>query len=192
MWHTVCPPGIQLVNQEKKQHKVSSAKRARRHWQLLYTLVNNPSLVGTRKHFQRQAAESFVNGSLNRSAKEGSKKEAAAKEAEAAAAGNWTRTWPWVRIGCKVSFGLGQILQSHYLSTPTEISALIIHKLSEPFLSGDWAFTSCSSCSPGRLYARATVSSLMGKLERHWSPIWTHSFCVISNTFMCLFWVSAC
>ncbi|KAF1386749.1 hypothetical protein PFLUV_G00098110 [Perca fluviatilis] len=77
--------GIQLVDQEKKQRKVSSAKRARRHWQLLYTLVNNPSLVGTRKHFQCQTTESFLNGSLNRSAKEGSKKEAATKEAEAAA-----------------------------------------------------------------------------------------------------------
>uniref|UniRef100_A0AAQ4PBH4 Receptor for retinol uptake STRA6 n=1 Tax=Gasterosteus aculeatus aculeatus TaxID=481459 RepID=A0AAQ4PBH4_GASAC len=73
--------GIQLVNQEKKQQKVSDAKRARRHWHLLYTLVNNPSLVGTRKHFLRQAAESFVNGSLDRSAKEGGKKEAATKEA---------------------------------------------------------------------------------------------------------------
>ncbi|CAJ1056637.1 receptor for retinol uptake stra6 [Xyrichtys novacula] len=70
--------GIQLVQQEKKQHRVSSAKRARRHWQLLYTLVNNPSLVGTRKHFQCQTAESFLNGSLNRSAKEGSNKEAGA------------------------------------------------------------------------------------------------------------------
>ncbi|KAI3371283.1 hypothetical protein L3Q82_023904, partial [Scortum barcoo] len=69
--------GIQLV-QQKKQYKVSSAKRARRHWQLLYTLVNNPSLVGTRKHFQRHTAESFLNGSLNRSTKEGSKKEAEA------------------------------------------------------------------------------------------------------------------
>eukprot|EP00064_Thunnus_orientalis_P000364 superscaffoldBa00000018_g364 len=77
--------GIQLVQQEKKQHKVSSAKRARGHWQLLYTLVNNPSLVGTRKHFQHQTTESFLNGSLNRSTKEGSKKEAATKEAEAAA-----------------------------------------------------------------------------------------------------------
>ncbi|XP_029951903.1 receptor for retinol uptake stra6 [Salarias fasciatus] len=72
--------GIQLVQQEKKQHKVSSARRARGHWQLLYTLVNNPSLVGTRKHFHRQTSESFVNGSLNRSTKQGSKKEAAAKE----------------------------------------------------------------------------------------------------------------
>lgn len=77
--------GIQLVQKEKKQHKVSSAKRARGHWQLLYTLVNNPALVGTRKHFQRLSAESFVNGSLKRSAKDGSKKEAARKEAEGAA-----------------------------------------------------------------------------------------------------------
>uniref|UniRef100_A0A665W9F1 Receptor for retinol uptake STRA6 n=1 Tax=Echeneis naucrates TaxID=173247 RepID=A0A665W9F1_ECHNA len=77
--------GIQLVQQEKKQHKVSSAKRARGHWHLLYTLVNNPSLVGTRKHFQRQTAESFLNGSLNRSTKEGSKEEVATKKAEAAA-----------------------------------------------------------------------------------------------------------
>jgi len=72
------PSGIQLVQQEKKQHKVSSAKRARRHWQLLYTLVNNPSLVGTRKHFQRQTTESILNGSFNRSTKEESKKEAEA------------------------------------------------------------------------------------------------------------------
>lgn len=77
--------GIQLVQQEKKQPKVSSAKRARKHWQLLYTLVNNPSLVGTRKHFQRQTTESFLNGSLHHSAKEGSKKEAATKEADVAA-----------------------------------------------------------------------------------------------------------
>ncbi|XP_029008335.1 receptor for retinol uptake stra6 [Betta splendens] len=70
--------GIQLVQQEKKQHKVSSAKRAYGHWQLLYTLVNNPSLVSTRKHFKRQPAGSFVNGSLNRNTKEGSKKEAEA------------------------------------------------------------------------------------------------------------------
>ncbi|XP_074532981.1 receptor for retinol uptake stra6 [Halichoeres trimaculatus] len=77
--------GIQLVQQEKKQHRVSSAKRARRHWQLLYTLVNNPSLVGTRKHFQCQTTESFLNGSLNRSTKEGGNKEAGMKETEAAA-----------------------------------------------------------------------------------------------------------
>lgn len=76
--------GIQLV-QQKKQHKMSSSKMARRRWQLLYTLVNNPSLVGTRKHFQRQTTGSFVNGSLHHRNKEGSKKEAATKEMEAAA-----------------------------------------------------------------------------------------------------------
>ncbi|XP_037111285.1 receptor for retinol uptake stra6 [Syngnathus acus] len=69
--------GIQLVQQEKKHPKVSSAKRARGHWQLLFTLVNNPSVVGTRKHFQQRApTDSFVNGSLKGSGK---------KEAEAAA-----------------------------------------------------------------------------------------------------------
>uniref|UniRef100_A0A8C6SN43 Receptor for retinol uptake STRA6 n=1 Tax=Neogobius melanostomus TaxID=47308 RepID=A0A8C6SN43_9GOBI len=77
--------GIQLVQKEKKVHKVSSAKRARGRWQLLYTLVNNPALVGTRKHFQRQSADSFVNGSLKKSIKEGSKKETPSKEAEGAA-----------------------------------------------------------------------------------------------------------
>jgi len=75
--------GIQLVQKEKKLNKVSSAKRARGHWQLLYTLVSNPSLVGTRKH-QRPSAESFLNGSLSRAAKDGSKKEAGSKETEAA------------------------------------------------------------------------------------------------------------
>ncbi|KAK6309443.1 hypothetical protein J4Q44_G00209060 [Coregonus suidteri] len=69
--------GIQLVNQEEKpQHKVSISKRARCQWQLLYTLVNNPSLVGSRKHFQRQSSEGFFNGTLNWDAKGGSKKEA--------------------------------------------------------------------------------------------------------------------
>lgn len=76
--------GIQLVQQEKK-HKMSSAKRARRHWQLLYTLVNNPSLVGTRKHFQHQTREGLLNGSLHQRNKGGSKKAASAKEAEVAA-----------------------------------------------------------------------------------------------------------
>uniref|UniRef100_A0A8C5GBP9 Receptor for retinol uptake STRA6 n=2 Tax=Gouania willdenowi TaxID=441366 RepID=A0A8C5GBP9_GOUWI len=77
--------GIQLVQQEKKQHKVSSAKMARGRWQLLYTLVNNPSLVGTRKHHQHQTAQSFVNGSFSRSTKQGSKKEAPPKEDQAPA-----------------------------------------------------------------------------------------------------------
>lgn len=68
--------GIQLVQQEKKQN----SKRARAHWQLLYTLVNNPSLVGSRKHFQRQSSESFINGALSRTSKEGSKKDGSIKE----------------------------------------------------------------------------------------------------------------
>ncbi|XP_015256239.1 PREDICTED: stimulated by retinoic acid gene 6 protein homolog isoform X1 [Cyprinodon variegatus] len=76
--------GIQLVQQEKKLHKVSSSKRARMHWQLLYTLVNNPSLVSTRKHFQLQTGDNFLNGSLNRSSKQGSKKEPIPKDEEAA------------------------------------------------------------------------------------------------------------
>ncbi|XP_053497288.1 receptor for retinol uptake stra6 [Ictalurus furcatus] len=67
--------GIQLVSQDKKQNKVPNAKQARGHWHLLYTLVNNPSLVGSRKHFQRQSSESVLNGTLKRSSKEGSKKE---------------------------------------------------------------------------------------------------------------------
>lgn len=173
-YHDVCmSSGIQLVQQEKKQHKISSAKRARRHWQLLYTLVNNPSLVGTRKHFQRQTTESFLNGSLNRSAKEGSKKEVATKEAEAAAS-NWERMWPRLRIGCKAApFGFGKnstvIL---FLLTPavdvsnkcTYGSVPHVEIFPKPFLSGDGASTSCSLCPPGCLYVRATVSSQVGKL----------------------------
>lgn len=104
--------GIQLVQQEKKKNKLSSAKRARRRWWLLYTLVNNPSLVGTRKHFQRQTAESFLNGSFKRGAKEGSKKEATTKEAEAAA-----DNWKWWMVG--ISMGLGQILLSYHFFSQT-------------------------------------------------------------------------
>uniref|UniRef100_A0A4W5LRZ2 Receptor for retinol uptake STRA6 n=1 Tax=Hucho hucho TaxID=62062 RepID=A0A4W5LRZ2_9TELE len=74
--------GIQLVNQQMKpQRKISISKRARGHWQLLYTLANNPSLVGSRRHFQRQSNESFFNGTLNWAAKEGIKKEAGNTEA---------------------------------------------------------------------------------------------------------------
>ncbi|KAI1904438.1 hypothetical protein AGOR_G00005650 [Albula goreensis] len=72
--------GIQLVAQEKKPNKVSNTRRVRARWLLLFTLVNNPSLVGSRKHFQRQSSESFLNGTLNRTTKEGSKKDAGQKE----------------------------------------------------------------------------------------------------------------
>uniref|UniRef100_A0A8C8J7L2 Receptor for retinol uptake STRA6 n=1 Tax=Oncorhynchus tshawytscha TaxID=74940 RepID=A0A8C8J7L2_ONCTS len=46
--------GIQLVNQEKRPDKVVNSRRVRARWQLLYTLVNNPSLLGSRKHYQLQ------------------------------------------------------------------------------------------------------------------------------------------
>ncbi|XP_010865547.1 receptor for retinol uptake stra6 [Esox lucius] len=85
--------GIQLVNEEKHQPKVSRSKRARGHWLLLYTLVNNPSLVSSRKHFQCQSNDSFLNGTLNQATKDGSKKagnkeggtKETAKETQAAA-----------------------------------------------------------------------------------------------------------
>ncbi|XP_076144105.1 receptor for retinol uptake stra6-like [Alosa pseudoharengus] len=67
--------GIPLVQQEKRQSKASNARRARFRWQLLLTLVNNSSLLGSRKHFQLPASDSTINGTLNRSSKEGSKKE---------------------------------------------------------------------------------------------------------------------
>ncbi|KAJ3596360.1 hypothetical protein NHX12_002768 [Muraenolepis orangiensis] len=78
-----------LVQQEKKQQKVSAAKRARAHWRLLYTLVNNPSLVGTRSHFiHHAAAASFLNGSLKPAASNGSERETETKEPAETAAGN--------------------------------------------------------------------------------------------------------
>ncbi|XP_018619328.1 receptor for retinol uptake stra6 isoform X2 [Scleropages formosus] len=73
--------GIQLVQQEKKQNKVSNARRARARWLLLFTLVNNPSLVGSRKHFQCQSSESFLNGTLSRTAKDGDEMDTSQKEA---------------------------------------------------------------------------------------------------------------
>lgn len=62
-------------------NKATSRRRIRSRWQLLYTLVNNPSLLGSRKHFQTlQTSESILNGTPNRE----SKKEAAEAAAEAA------------------------------------------------------------------------------------------------------------
>ncbi|KAJ8002437.1 hypothetical protein DPEC_G00158890 [Dallia pectoralis] len=74
--------GIHLVNEEKRQPKVSRSRRARGHWQLLYTLVNNPSLVSSRKHFQRQSNDSFLNGTLNQATKEAGNEERGTKDAE--------------------------------------------------------------------------------------------------------------
>ncbi|XP_017282207.1 receptor for retinol uptake stra6 [Kryptolebias marmoratus] len=65
--------------QENRPNKSTGSWRVRARWQLLYTLVNNPSLVGSRKHFQTlQTSESVLNGTPNRR----SKKEAEKPEAE--------------------------------------------------------------------------------------------------------------
>uniref|UniRef100_A0A8P4KT63 Receptor for retinol uptake STRA6 n=1 Tax=Dicentrarchus labrax TaxID=13489 RepID=A0A8P4KT63_DICLA len=64
--------------QENRPSKATSRQRIRCRWQLLYTLVNNPSLLGSRKHFQTlQTSESILNGTPNHSSKKGSMKEAA-------------------------------------------------------------------------------------------------------------------
>lgn len=63
-------PGIQ-------PNQAASRRRIRSRWQLLYTLVHNPSLLGSRKHFQ--TSESILNGTPNH----GSKKEAGKAPAEA-------------------------------------------------------------------------------------------------------------
>lgn len=69
--------------QENRPSKATSSRRIRARWQLLYTLVNNPSLLGSRKHFQTlQTSESVLNGTPNRTSKKGSKKEASEPAAE--------------------------------------------------------------------------------------------------------------
>uniref|UniRef100_A0A3Q3W2E1 Receptor for retinol uptake STRA6 n=1 Tax=Mola mola TaxID=94237 RepID=A0A3Q3W2E1_MOLML len=70
--------GIQL----NRPSRASGRQRVRARWQLLYTLVNNPSLLGSRKHFQTlQTSESVLNGTPNHSSKkQGSKKEAGKAE----------------------------------------------------------------------------------------------------------------
>lgn len=51
--------GIQV----SRPTRASSSRRIRARWQLLYTLVNNPSLLGCRKHFQSlQISEHVQNG----------------------------------------------------------------------------------------------------------------------------------
>ncbi|CAL8245687.1 unnamed protein product [Lota lota] len=73
--------GIQMVQQENRLAMAAQRKRVCVRWQLLYTLVNNPSLLGSRKHFQVQTSpEGALNGSLLRgTVKEGSTKEASPK-----------------------------------------------------------------------------------------------------------------
>ncbi|MEQ2215601.1 Receptor for retinol uptake stra6, partial [Xenoophorus captivus] len=69
--------------QENRPNKAASSQRIRARWQLLYTLVNNPSLLGSRKHFQTmQTSESVRNGTPNRTSKQGSRKESGKVEAE--------------------------------------------------------------------------------------------------------------
>uniref|UniRef100_A0A3Q3GPF1 Receptor for retinol uptake STRA6 n=1 Tax=Labrus bergylta TaxID=56723 RepID=A0A3Q3GPF1_9LABR len=63
--------------QENGPSKATHTRRIRSRWQLMYTLVHNPSLLGFRKHFQTtQTAESILNGTPNHTAKTSSRKEA--------------------------------------------------------------------------------------------------------------------
>ncbi|XP_029354383.1 receptor for retinol uptake stra6-like [Echeneis naucrates] len=69
--------------QEDRPSKTTSSRRVRARWQLLYTLVNNPSLLGSRKHFQTlKTSESVLNGTPKRSSQKGSMKEAGKTAAE--------------------------------------------------------------------------------------------------------------
>ncbi|XP_069021835.1 receptor for retinol uptake stra6-like [Embiotoca jacksoni] len=71
------------IPENRPAGKTASSRRIRSRWQLLYTLVNNPSLLGSRKHFQTlQTSESVPNGTPNRSSKNSSKKEAGKPAAE--------------------------------------------------------------------------------------------------------------
>ncbi|XP_061743711.1 receptor for retinol uptake stra6-like [Nerophis ophidion] len=70
--------------QESPRRKSTSGRRIRSRWQLVYTLVNNPSLLGSRKHFQTvQSSESILNGSPKRSKQASSKREAGKTSSEA-------------------------------------------------------------------------------------------------------------
>ncbi|KAJ4947202.1 hypothetical protein JOQ06_009240 [Pogonophryne albipinna] len=70
--------GIQV----NRPNKATSRRRIQCRWQLVYTLVNNPSLLGSRKHFQTlQTSEITLNGTPFTSSK-GSRKEAATPAAE--------------------------------------------------------------------------------------------------------------
>ncbi|KAF6716009.1 Stimulated by retinoic acid gene 6-like protein [Oryzias melastigma] len=64
------------IHQNSTDKKTSSRRICIR-WQLMYTLVNNPSLLGSRKHFQTlQMSENVLNGTPNRSSRRESKREA--------------------------------------------------------------------------------------------------------------------
>ncbi|CAG5929123.1 unnamed protein product [Menidia menidia] len=69
--------------QENRPGKATSSRRICARWQLLYTLVKNPSLLGSRKHFQTlQSSGSVLNGTPNRTTKKGSVREAGEPAAE--------------------------------------------------------------------------------------------------------------
>nr|XP_015809228.2 receptor for retinol uptake stra6 [Nothobranchius furzeri] len=69
--------------QENRPNKATSRQRIHTRWQLLYTLVNNPSLLGSRKHFQTlQTSDNILNGTPNRRSRKSSQKESEKSEAE--------------------------------------------------------------------------------------------------------------
>uniref|UniRef100_A0A8C5EH43 Receptor for retinol uptake STRA6 n=1 Tax=Gouania willdenowi TaxID=441366 RepID=A0A8C5EH43_GOUWI len=61
---------ITLVVKKNRPSKTTNSRRVRARWQLLYTLVNNPSLLGSRKHFQTTQ----LNGTPNPSSRKESNK----------------------------------------------------------------------------------------------------------------------
>ncbi|XP_056881335.1 receptor for retinol uptake stra6-like isoform X2 [Takifugu flavidus] len=79
------PVGRKMRDAEEgvQPSKVTGHRRIRSRWQLLYTLVNNPSLLGSRKHFQTlQTSDNVLNGTPNHDS-QGSKTEATQAAAEA-------------------------------------------------------------------------------------------------------------
>uniref|UniRef100_A0A8C3AYS8 Receptor for retinol uptake STRA6 n=1 Tax=Cyclopterus lumpus TaxID=8103 RepID=A0A8C3AYS8_CYCLU len=72
---------LHIVSPLNGPNEATGHRRVRSRWQLLYTLVNNPSLLGSRKHFQTQQTSETVpnatpnaipNATPNRSSKKGS------------------------------------------------------------------------------------------------------------------------
>lgn len=85
---SACEPLACLLTgvSENRSSKAAARRRLRCRWQLLYTLINNPSLLGSRKHFQTlQTGENLLNGIPDRSSVKGSKKDAEKPPTEASA-----------------------------------------------------------------------------------------------------------
>ncbi|KAK7912421.1 hypothetical protein WMY93_012632 [Mugilogobius chulae] len=51
--------------QENRPNAALLSRRIRRRWHLVFTLVNNPSLLGSRKHFQTQPSDAAANAAAN-------------------------------------------------------------------------------------------------------------------------------